>query len=193
MRGSKRTLQGTASSTPKVSVSCLLANLILPQGSFSMLVSVVMPVTEVNSLKSRCFHFTFLIPACPSHQVSSFLIPLNPPPAICSHFFPHPFKCLNSSKPWSLPLSIPVLLHRSALYRSLPSEPSPLPPPFTPVTPALFIRPSPLAPPTPPSPSSCPIPPICSSPPQRECRHFHSNKELSGLRKNSVPIYSRQC
>lgn len=58
-RGSKRTLQGTVGSMMKVTVSCLLTNLILPQGPCSVLTGPVCQWLWVNSLKAICFHFTY--------------------------------------------------------------------------------------------------------------------------------------
>lgn len=127
-RGSKRTLQGTVSSTMKVTVSCLLTNLILPQGPCSALTGPVCQWLWVHLLKTSCFHFTYVVWANPTPsllvlQASSLFLIL---PLSCVFTFPNPFKCFLVSQAFvTFPLSLSILvLNHSQNHRPLPIHPS---------------------------------------------------------------------
>lgn len=110
-RGSKRMLQGTVSSTMKVTVSCLLTNPILPQGPCSVLTGPFCQWVVVGEIPESLllpFYLCHLDQSTPSLPVlldkffgTLFVIPLNPPTAICFHF-PQSFQVpFGSSKPSS--------------------------------------------------------------------------------------------
>lgn len=130
-RGSKRPLQGSVSSTMKVTVSCLLTNLILPQGPCWALTGPVCQWLWVNPLKTGCLHFTYVVWASPprfpscSQQGSSLFLTL-PLPFVFT--FPSHVKDLSV---WFLqafvtfPLSLSILvLNHSQSHRSLPLHPT---------------------------------------------------------------------